>query len=242
MQFVTCDFESTRHGVIHTICLIPLKTTGNHQKGLLIFVKDVIQMDEVNENPDVRRKLSLSMIKASKVGLDVQWLDFHDAIVTLIDFVTERGSILIGHNLIGDLGFLVTTQNVVGGKRIIKNRLKEYPDTGTYDSRWESITKICSMSLISTRCHKFNEHYYKFVAKNKENMNLTEGQKIPLRLETYSQFVNNCTHYSQTHEAVQDTVDLVNVMKAVIKYDGKSIISNENYIVPPIWRSANLYP
>ena len=136
-----------------------------------------------------------------------------------------------------DLDFLAKTQDLVGGKRIIKKKLKEYPDSGIYDKRWSSITKICSMCLINNRCHKFNEHYSIFYKLH--SLPTTTGGYYSTKLETFTKFVNSDPDYVQSHSAVQDTMDLFNILKSVINYDGRNVIDTSNYLVKPEWRYAS---
>lgn len=237
-NFIVCDFESTMTGIIHTICLVPVKI-GNEfqiQKGVLICIKDVLKQDTINENPDVRKKIATSVIDVAKYDCNIKYLNFYDAVLFMNDFIELHGGGVISHNFISDLGFLVDTQNFVGGKRIIKNKLKEYPDTGMYDKRWETFTKMCSMSLINNRCLKFNANYYNYCKLNE--IPATYGGYYSTKLETFTKFIKNDSHYKQTHTAVQDTMDLVNVLKSVYKYDGKSVIDGSSYIAKPEWTKA----
>jgi hypothetical protein len=241
MQLVISDFESTFTGYVHTISLIPIKIGQNgitQQKGVLLCIKDVIKNDIIKENPDVRKKIASSVIDVATYDLNIKYLNFIQSIEYMIDFVESHGGIIISHNLLGDLGFLTKTQDFVGGKRIIKKKLKEYPDTGMYDKRWENIVKICSISLISNRCTKFNEHYITF--SKSHDCCLTPGGYFSTKLENYSQFVLENPSYKQSHSAVQDTIDLINILKSAINYDGKNIFDGTNYIVKPEWRKAVL--
>ena len=237
-QFIVCDFEATITGVVHTICLVPVKvgTEFHTQKGVLICIKDVLKQEIISENPDVRKKVATSVIDVAKYNFNIKYLNFYDAIVFMNDFIESHGSSVISHNLLNDLGFLVDTQNFIGGKRIIKNKLKEYPDTGMYDKRWETFTKMCSMSLINNRGLKFNSNYYEFCKANE--IPTTYSGYYSTKLETFTKFVKNEPTYRQTHTAVQDTMDLVSVLKGVHKYDGKNVIDGSSYIVKPEWTKA----
>ena len=239
-QAVVCDFEATFSGHIHTICLIPLKIDKNvhKQKGVLICVKDVIKEDIIQENPDVRKKIVSSVIDVANHDLNIKYLNFYDAVKFMIDFIDDHGKTIISHNLLSDLGFLVQTQDFVTGKRIVKKKLKEYPDTGMYDNRWEGFTKICSMCLINNRCLKFLEKFQEFYKEN--DLSSTPGGYYSTKLETFSQFVRNDPEYQQSHSAVQDTVDLANVLKSAVQHDGKNIIDGTSYIVKPEWRKTVL--
>jgi len=236
-EFVISDFESTLSGVIHTICLIPVKlsTTVTRKQGVLIIIKDVIGHPDMSEALKVDgnqcKKIGRTIIDASVNNLKIEHLNFYNAVTFMIGFIESHGGGIMNHNLLEDLGFLVNTQNFVGGKRIIKNNLKEHPDIGIYDKRWENFTKTCSMSLINNRCLNFNKNYQTFC--NKHSTPPTETNLYyPSKLETFTQFVKNDFWYKQSHSAVQDTIDLLNIVKSVVDYDGKNIFDGHTYLVP----------
>lgn len=122
---------------VHTICLVPVVADKGaavtRQKGVLICIRDVIKRPEIQHKSDVRNKIAQSVIDVANYGLNVKYLDFYDAIKFMNQFIVDHGGMLIGHNMAGDLEFLSMTQDFVGGKRIIKKKLKDYPDTGMYD-------------------------------------------------------------------------------------------------------------
>ena len=223
---------------IHTICLIPVTVNAKtrtvaRQKGVLICVRDVIRREEVHLKTDVKIKLAQSLIDVANYGMDIKYLNFYDAIAFMNIFVTSHGAMLIGHNIIGDLDFISSTQKFVGGKRIVKKKFREYPDTGMYDKNWKSIAKVCTMSLFANRCPKMNEKFSQFIKDNE--IPLTHGGYAPLRLCTYTQFVTNDIAYKQAHTAVQDTIDLISVLKAAIEIDGPAIMDGYSYMVKPEW-------
>ena len=237
---VACDFESTYgSGIVHTICLVPFKIGHQvtKQKGVLIVIKDVVKCEVIQENPDVRKKIASSIIDVANYDLNLKYLDFHNAISFMVNFIEKNGGTIISHNLLDDLKFLVNTQEFIGGKRIIKKKLKEYPDTGTYDKRWENFTKICSMSLINNRCDKFTSLYHAWCKEN--TIPPTPNGYYPTRLENFTRFVKNDLDYYQSHSAVQDTIDLFNILKSVIRYDGKRVFDGQNYLVKPNWAKVD---
>lgn len=224
---------------VHTICLIPItidKTTVTRQKGVLVCIRDVIKCPEIQHKSDVRTKIAQSVIDVANYGLNVKYLDFYDAIKFMNQFTVDHGGMLIGHNMAGDLEFLAMTQDFVGGKRIIKKKLKDYPDTGMYDPNWSQITRVCTMSLFGNRCPTMNQALRDFV--HEHDMDVTRQGYVPLRLVTYTQFVNADPTYRQSHSAVQDTMDLYSVLKAGIKYDG-NIIDGYDYLAKPEWLRAH---
>lgn len=240
---VVYDFEATPGSMngesrIHTVCLVPVtidskNRTVTRQKGILLCIRNVIRREEVNLKSDVKTKLAQSVIDVANYNMDIKYLNFYDAIAFMNRFVMDHGAMLIGHNIIGDLGFILSTQKFVGGKRIVKKRLREYPDTGMYDPNWKLISKVCTMSLFANRCPKMNEKFVQFVKKNE--IPLTAGGYVPIRLSTYGQFVANDVTYRQAHTAVQDTIDLISVLKTAIEMDGPSIVDGYSYMVKPEW-------
>lgn len=224
---------------VHTICLVPIVIDGQARtvsvrKGVVLCIKDVIKRDEVNLKTDVKNKLAQTTIDVAKYNLNIKYMNFFDAVVFMNKFVIENGGgMLIGHNILGDLSFMASTQEFVGGKRIIKKKIKEYPDSGMYDINWKNIIKICSMSLFANRCPKMNTEFKKFVLAN--DIQLTSGGYIPLKLNTYAQFVYGDPTYRQLHSAVQDTFDLINVLKSAVYYDGGHIIDGYDYTSKPDW-------
>ena len=239
MKIVISDFEacygqSTGISKIHSICLIPVlieKDKFVRQKGVLLYIRDVIKEEEIQQNNDVKRKVTSALFDVANYNLDIKYLDFYDAVKFMIDFIVNHGNSLMSHNLPGDLDFLVSTQNFVKGKRIVKNRLKDYPKTGMYDSRWKDITLVCSMSLLSNRCTEFNKQFKHFI--DEERVSLTPGGYYPLKLERYSQFVKENKDYKQSHSAVKDTIDLIEVLKHAVSLDTNKILDNYDYISKP---------
>ena len=239
---VLYDLEATpspdNQSRVHTICLVPVtidKCSITKQKGVLICIRDVIKRPEIQLKSDVKTKIAQSIIDVANYGLNIKYLEFYDAIKFMNQFIVDHGGTPIGHNLLGDLEFLASTQNFVGGKRIIKNKLKDYPDSGMYDDNWKNITRVCTMSLFGNRCTRMNQELKKFV--NDNNMSTTQQGYVPLRLITYIQFVKNDPDYRQSHSAVQDTIDLYSVLKAAFKYDG-NIIDGYDYLAKPEWVKA----
>ena len=248
---VVIDLESIRgnssgQSWIHTICLIPItmKTgkmsqyTMHTTKGVVIKLTDVLNNEIVKaflnyekERTHLNNKHGNDINSCSEYGIKlIRNMKFRDGVKFMNKFILENGGILIGHNIIEDLGFLVSTQNLVKGPRIIKNKLKQFPDTGMYDKSWTSITKMCSMSLICNRCPKMIDEYKKWASIN----NRTDGMN---KLESLVQFVKNDRSYRQKHSAVQDTIDLFTVLKYAYKCDG-SIIDGYSYLSSPNWVKA----
>jgi DNA polymerase III epsilon subunit-like protein len=154
-------------------------------------------------------------------------MKFYDGVKFMIKFISENGGLVMSHNLIGDLKFLVSTQSLVGGKRMVKNKLAEFPDTGMYDKKWEDIKKVCSMSLFCNRCPNMTDEYKKWARENNRDTGMN-------KLESLTQFVKRDREYREKHAAVQDTVDLFTVLKYAYKCDGP-IMDGYSYLSKPNW-------
>jgi hypothetical protein len=238
-NFVIADFEATfgnMNGVskIHSMCLIPVKYDNGKltkQKGLVIFIRDVLKEDVVRLGSGL--KLTNTLCDAAMTGMNIKVLDFSDAIREIITFIINNGSILVTHNLLNDLDFLISTQEYVGGKRMVKRNLKEYPKSGVYDKRWSQITLICSMCLITNRCTKFMDSYQ----RTDMPIDLTPAGYLPITLEALSQFVKGGgdTNYKQSHTATQDTIDLFEVLKVAFSKESRCVIDDTDYYVKPEW-------
>jgi hypothetical protein len=163
-------------------------------------------------------------------GVRVRTMRFYDAVKAMNQFVSDNGGILMSHNLPSDLKALVDTQNFVKGRRIIKNKLVQFPNTGMYDKRWKNVKLVCTMSLFCNRCHKMTAEYKKWSIENgkKQGMN---------RLESFTQFVKRDPAYRQSHAAVQDTIDLFTVLVYAFKCDGP-ILDGFSYLNEPKWIRA----
>ena len=247
---VVADFESiylkaSNTSYVHTISLIPVMMhTGkmsqyrmNTEQGLVIKVSDVLQSKFVKEFLDasrsvehVDRKHECDADTCRRHGIKViRVMRFHDAFKAMIKYITANGGILLSHNLLSDLQALVDTQNFVKGRRIIKNKLVQFPNTGVYDKRWSDLKLVCTMSLFCNRCHKMADEYKKWALENGKTVN--RGMN---RLESFTQFVRKDPTYKQTHAAVQDTIDLFTVLMYAFKSDGP-ILDGFGYLNEPKW-------
>jgi hypothetical protein len=247
---VVADFESiylqsSDVSYVHTISLIPVTMhTGkmsqyrlHTEKGLVIKVSDVLQNKFVKEFLEasrgvehVDRKHACDAEACRTHGIKViRVMRFHDAFKAMIKYVVANGGVLMSHNLLSDLQALVDTQNFVKGRRIIKNKLVQFPNTGVYDKRWSDIKLVCTMSLFCNRCPKMTGEYKKWSLANGKTVN--RGMN---RLESFKQFVRKEPGYRQTHAAVQDTIDLFTVLMHAFKSDGP-IIDGHTYLNEPKW-------
>jgi hypothetical protein len=246
MNAVIMDLESIRgnssgQSWVHTACLIPItmKTgkmsqyTMHTSKALVIKFNDVLNSLIVKEhlNQHMNNKHGSDVNSCAAYNIKTtRHMKFYPGMELIIKFIIEHGGILISHNLVGDLGFLVSTQNLVKGKRMIKNKLDTFPDTGMYSKAWESIKKVCSMSLFCNRCPTMMTEYKKWAALNDRNKSMNT-------LQSLVQFVSGDREYVQKHAAVQDTIDLFTVLKYAYKCDGP-ILDGYSYLSSPKWIKA----
>jgi hypothetical protein len=154
---------------------------------------------------------------------------FYDAVKAMIKYIDGR--IMMSHNLPSDLQALVDTQNFVKGRRIVKNKLVAFPNTGMYDKRWQDVKLVCTMSLFCNRCHKMTDEYKKWARQNNRHTEMNA-------LESLTQFVKDDREYREKHAAVHDTVDLFVVLKYAYKCDGP-IMDGYSYVSKPKWIKAD---
>ena len=252
MKIVLADFESLKqhssgNGLIHTISLIPCtmqtgkyaQYTLNSYQGVVIKINDVLKNqifrllleEQQNDNVRLNRKHGSDVNACAEYGIKVtKHMNFYDAVKFMNKFIIEHGGVFMTHNFIGDLKFLVDTQNLVKGPRIVKNKLAEFPDTGMYDKNWEGIIKVCSMSLFCNRCPKMTTEYKKWARENDRDTGMN-------KLESLTQFVKGDREYREKHAAVHDTVDLFTVLKYAYKCDGP-IMDGYSYLSKPNWVKA----
>jgi hypothetical protein len=247
---VVADFESiylnsSNVSYVHTISLIPITVnTGkmsqymmHTEKGLVVKVSDVLQSKFVKEyleasldTSHVNNKHLSDAETCRKHGIRIRSMRFYDAVKAMNQFVTLNGGLLMSHNLPSDLQALVDTQNFVKGRRLVKNKLVQFPNTGMYDKNWKNVKLVCTMSLFCNRCHKMTTDYKKWSIENGKNKGMN-------RLESFTQFVRKDPSYRQSHAAVQDTIDLFTVLVYAFKSDGP-ILDGFSYLNEPKWIRA----
>jgi hypothetical protein len=247
---VVADFESiylksSNVSYVHTVSLIPVTmNTGKMSqyalhtgKGLVIKVTDVVHnkfvkeyLDACRDTSHVNDKHANDAATCHAHGMRIRSMRFYDAVKAMNQFVVANGGILMSHNLPSDLQALVDTQNFVKGRRIVKNKLVQFPNTGMYDKRWTDVKLVCTMSLLCNRCHKMTAEYKQWSADNGKSRGMN-------RLESFTQFVKKDPSYRQSHAAVQDTIDLFNVLTYAFKCDGP-ILDGFSYLNEPKWIKA----
>ena len=239
--------ESSGQSWIHSLCAIPFTMqtgklsnfTLHTSRGVVLKFNDVINNELVKHHlfqsdgiTHVNNKHGNDVLACAKYGIKTtRHMKFYDGMKFFNKFCKENGNLIMSHNLIGDLGFFVSTQNLVGGNRIVKNKLPLFPDTGMYDKNWEGLAKVCTMSLFCNRCPKMTEEYKKWARVN----NRDDGMN---KLQSLIQFVKDDRGYLEKHAAVQDTVDLFTVLKYAYKCDGP-ILDGYSYFAKPKWVKAD---
>jgi hypothetical protein len=244
-DFESIHLKSSDVSSVHTVSLIPVtmhtgKMSQNKlhtERGLVIKVTDVLQSKFVKEYLEASRdtshvddKHASDAVMCRAHGIRVRTMRFYDAVKAMNQFVSDNGGILMSHNLPSDLQALIDTQNFVKGRRIIKNKLVQFPNTGMYDKRWKDVKLVCTMSLFCNRCHKMTAEYKKWSTENGKNKGMN-------RLESFTQFVKRDPAYRQSHAAVQDTIDLFTVLVYAFKCDGP-ILDGFSYLNEPKWIRA----
>lgn len=236
------DLEMSPAGV-HTIALVPATLGKNGRmyrgKGLLLVITDVVASDAFGQNNGAHDKLAHAMSDAARSMFDVEHHSFGDAVHRMVDFVAANGNTLVTHNLAEDLNFLAETQDIVGGERVVKRQIRQYPDTGVYDERWSSIQKVCSMSVLANRCPVYAAAYHDYTLDR--GLRLTSTGRYSNRLEDHVRFVRDDPEYVQAHSAVHDTIALADVLKRAYKLDGK-LFDGATYMVTPSFAYAPKRP
>lgn len=251
IEGVLMDPESIQGGSsgqswIHTLCLIPFTMqTGklssyvlHTSRGIVIKFNDVINNNLVKHHlfksdgvTYVNNKHGNDVLACAQYGIKTtRHMKFYEGMKFTFKYIKENGNLIMSHNLIGDLKFFVSTQNLVGGDRIFKNKLAEFPDTGSYDKNWEDLAKVCTMSLFCNRCPNMTNEYKKWAKEN----NRDDGMN---QLQSLTQFIKNDREYRQKHSAVNDTIDLFTVLKYAYKCDG-AILDGYSYFSKPNWIKA----
>jgi len=240
-KFVATDDESNGNGIIHTTMLSavryglvkvstgPAKTrsgikTFSYAKLFTIYDSVVIKITDTitfQDDTSLNRKHADDVNTCIANNTPMLFMTFAEMIKFRINYIENNGGICVAHCIQRDFGFLVKTQDYVGGKRVVKKTLETSPKTGMYDSRWEKFTFICSQMFICTKCPKFMAVYK---APPSES-----GKFMKTTLECFSQFIKNDPTYKQSHGAAQDVIDLCNVIKYINEnFDTIKFVEGEN--------------
>lgn len=241
LRGVVEDTEQHIHGdysVVHTISLKVFVMKKNGEITLIcelvIFNRSVINHPELEKNFDLQKKITdtLEYIHDRNMkGCKVQsyYADStYDMIREFVKFTHENGNHLYGHNLLGDLFFLLSTQKFTGGKVAIKDIIKTNPSKGIVVPGWSDIVCIDTLPTLSFFANKALKMYKDFCLK-KQLANIRQKKDYPMKLSEISKCVYDNVTFKQTHIAPDDTTFLLDLMRFIVKYDGpKSIMSHEN--------------
>jgi hypothetical protein len=233
------DSEQTMAGLIHHICITPVYLEYNRKTGAFFTGKGlplVIEIEEVTkfykDDALVQKKTHDTRKNASEYLV----LPWRRAIPKILSFVVENGPNLFSHAWHRDLVFLSRTQEFIGGKqnRIFHKTFLKWPETGCYDANWHKISRVCSLHFLLNRCPKFMKEYTQWYS------GLPYAKfKVHMDLEHLARFVYGDAEYRESHTAIADCIDLVNVLiKAFrldkFKLDGASYYISEKSCEPSI--------
>lgn len=244
-----CETEIPRKFLIHTIALIPVtlntgkmsQLTMHTEKSLVIKITDVLNSKYIKQVMELNKGKAFHLNKKhendTKIcndhGIKIRQMRYFDAVKAMNKFTLFHGGILMSHNWKGDLQSIVDTQNFVKGRRIIKNKLSSgYPNSGMYDKNWMNIKLVCTVSLFCNRCPKMKSEYEKWLRADPNGRRKGEGLQT---LESFTQFIKNDTSYHEKHAAVQDAIDLFNVIKYAYECERGPILDTYGYMAQPKW-------
>ena len=247
------DVESHIHresSLVHSISLKAFvgKCNGDLrlEKELIIFNNPVInhpdlQCDvpdpkEAKENYKLHEKVKTTANYVHESGLEGKNVEakyvnsVFELMHTVVKFLNENGNKLYGHNLLGDLIFLLSTQKFCGGKIAVKDSIKKEDKISTSINipGWSEITHIDTLPTLSFYANNTLANYKKWSILNNE-ASLTQRKDYRMSLEVISRFVEGNTKKTQSHICSGDTEDLFRFMQLVAKTDGiKSLMSDTN--------------
>lgn len=245
LRGVVEDVESQIHNeysLAHSISLkaFTMKNNGEFENysELIIFNNAVINHPELKLNFKLQEKITKTVEYIHESGLSgknvsaVYCNSVYDMIKEFVKFINKNGKIIFGHNLLGDLIFLRSTQAFCGGKIAIKESVKKEDkiSQSITISGWSNITLIDTLPTLSFYAPKTLAKYKNWAIKNKE-ATLMQRKDYPMRLEILSRCVTNDQTKIQAHIAPNDTEDLLQLMKFMAQNDGpKCLMSQTNRI------------
>lgn len=241
LRGVAEDTEQHIHSdnsVVHTISLKAFETKKNGETTLLdeliIFNRSVINHPELENNFDLQKKVTSTKdyvhcqnMKGYKVK-SYYAESTYEMIREFVKFTRENGNHLYGHNLLGDLIFLLSTQKFTGGKVAIKNTIKTDQSKGIVIPGWSDIVCIDTLPTLSFFSKKALKTYKDFCLKN-QLANIRQMKDYSMKLSEISKCVYNNLSVKQTHIAPDDTTFLLDLIRFIIKCDGpKAVMSSQN--------------
>ena len=239
--FCVSDFESIpsnhdKKSRIFEATVMAFEVTKNRnvtktqsRGGIRFIIKDVLSRDEVNSHPKVRERIAASTIACTKrsdiLTLDVSFKEFFDL---WNEFIYCNGNTVVTHSWQNDANILMDTQNFLGVK-VLKQRYNEFMDSprGTYNKYHHGIAKLCSQRILTERALRYKKNFHSIVDKG--GIPLTFRGYYPSDLESHVKALRNDSSYTQGHNSVQDTLDLMDVLKSAIADDGLDIIGDYSY-------------
>ena len=242
IQTVIADYEANSQGIIDTICLIAcsFETKSRLHHGIVTRsgaggIKINIRESKIHsivtiKLTDVIIKISASDHIDKKHGRDMRgcittksplkFMKFNDGIDFMCKFIHENGNRLIMHSLHNDLENLMKTQQFIGSKRFELNQ-HMFPSTGPL----RDVILQCSYSIINNRCPLFIESYRPHCKTF-----TTQKGGLSTTLQSLVQFAKNDYTYIQSHSALQDTLDLFEVLQKVHQLEGEIPFTGGNYM------------
>ena len=143
-KFVATDDESNMNGIIHTVTLSaaimglvkvptgPAKTrsgtrTYSYAKTFTIYDSVVIKITDTIHDPSLDRKHADDVNTCIANNTPMLFMKFAEMIKFRINYIENNGGICVAHCIQKDFGFLVKTQDYVGGPRVVKKTLDTLP-------------------------------------------------------------------------------------------------------------------
>ena len=200
--------------------------------GVHYNVMDVIADDRVNLITKVKSRMSDALVECAKRN-DIETFNgtFAECFAHWNQVIADNGNAVICHSLENDAKMLLDTQNFLGGKvKVIKQKYLQFmnSDKGTYDKNHAGITKICSERMLKERASRFKKNFHKEVDA-RDDIAMTYKGCYPSNLGAYTKVITGDDEHVQSHNSVKDTLDLIEVVKSAIAYDGIGILGDSSY-------------
>ena len=217
-------------GLIHHITVVSWEGVS-----LTVEIEEITRF--YKDDPSVTRKIEQTRV----TGHEYHVLAWNRAIPKILKFMVEHGPTVISHAWHKDIEFLHQTQEFISKSsscsRIFHKKLTVWPETGSYDKNWSKIARVCSIHFLMNRCPKFMKAYTAWYSLRDD-----AKFKVHMDLERLTQFVKCEKSHEESHTSLQDSLDLLQVMKEAYKYDkykidGRSYFISEKSMEPSLFRS-----
>jgi len=230
------DSEQTMAGLIHHITVVPqiLGNITSYGTSLTVEIEEITRF--YKDDPTVSRKIGLTR----STGTEYHVLPWNRAIPKILKFIVDHGPTVFSHSWHNDLKFLHMTQEFISKKstksRIFHKNILAWPETGSYDSNWSKIARVCSIHFLMNRCPKFMKAYTAWYSRRDD-----ARFKVHMDLERLTQFVKGEKNYEEEHTSLQDSLDLAHVIRTAytldkFKIDGRSYYISEKTMEPSLVR------